>query len=105
MMITGGFGNKENAQAFTFAEEIWGSASDQLKEFLRKGLIVKAKERASVDDLLATDFIEGARASSLASSARFETKVTNQGYNLYQFQWAYCINEIIAKYQDNVDKI
>lgn len=52
MMVTGGFGNKENAQAFTFAEEIWSSATDQLKEFLRKGLIVKAKERSSVDDLL-----------------------------------------------------
>ena len=85
MMITGGFGNKENAQAFTFAEEIWSTASDQLKEFLRKGLVVKAKERSSVDDLLATDFIAGARASSLNDSSAFETKLTQSGYNLYQF--------------------
>lgn len=85
MMVTGGFGNKENAQAFTFAEEIWSSASDQLKEFLRRGLIVKAKERSSVDDLLTTDFMEGARNSSLRSTERFETKLTSHGYNLYQF--------------------
>ena len=105
MMVTGGFGNKENAQAFTFPEEIWNTATEQLREFLRKGLVVKAKERSSIDDLLSTDFMEGARNSTLRSTERFETKLTSQGYNLYQFQWAYCINEIIAKFQDNWDKL
>ena len=30
-----------------------------------------------------------------------ETALSTHGYNLYRFQWAYCINEIVHKHEDN----
>ena len=56
MLVTGGYGNKQNAKAFEFSEEIWSTVSPELKEFLEKCLVLDPIKRGCVDELLASVF-------------------------------------------------
>ena len=35
----------------------------------------------------------------------FGTRLSSAGYNLYQFQWAHCFNEIVCKHAENEEKL
>jgi len=97
MLVTGGYGNKQNAKAFEFNEDIWSTISQELKDFLTKCLVFDPTKRATVDDLLASVFVMKASSQTFSTPDSFPTRLSSAGFNLYQFQWANCFNAIVCK--------
>lgn len=85
MMVTGGAGNKRTGKAFEFTESIWSSVSGELKQFLMRALVVQGTLRASIDELLDSDFIRKVKDGSAQNFIIMETKLSTHGYNLYRF--------------------
>ena len=79
--------------------------SPRVKEFLKKSLVFDCKKRASVNELLETELMQGAKLGTITSEGPFETRLSSAGYNLYQFQWAHCFNEIVCKHMENEEKL
>ena len=105
MLVTGGYGNKQNARAFEFFEDIWNTASPELIEFLRMCLVFDKSNRASLDQILASEFMQKAAQGTIPDGEVFGTRLSSAGYNLYQFQWAHCFNEIVCKHAENEEKL
>ena len=83
MLVTGGYGNKQNARAFEFFEDIWNQASPELVDFLKMCLIFDKANRASIDQILASDFMKMAAAGSIPEREAFPTRLSSGGFNLY----------------------
>lgn len=57
LLITGGVTDKRHEEFFDFKESVWFSVSEELKAFMLMAMCVDPKQRASIDQLLATDFM------------------------------------------------
>jgi serine/threonine protein kinase len=104
LLITGGIQDKRHEEFFDFKEAVWFSVSEELKEFMLMALVVDPRQRASLDQLLSTEFISSARQSSLDSTPLAETNLAEGGGNMYKFYMAHCINEVICRFRINRDK-
>jgi serine/threonine protein kinase len=61
LLVTGGVNDKRHEERFDFKEPVWYNVSEELKEFMLMALNQDLHQRASVEQLLATDFIEMAK--------------------------------------------
>jgi len=57
LLMTGGVADKRHEEHFDFKEPVWFEVSEELKTFMLMALAVDPKQRASLDQLLATDFM------------------------------------------------
>ena len=61
LLITGGSNSKKHIEYLDFSEDIWFDVSVELKDFIMMMVQYDVMKRATVDELLATDFIHSAR--------------------------------------------
>ena len=57
LLTTGGTMDKKHEESWSFNEPVWYATSEELKDFLMMSLRVYPQERASIDDLLESEFI------------------------------------------------
>ena len=79
LLITGGVTEKRHEEFFDFKEAVWQSEyiSDYLKEFISIMVMVNPRDRASVDELLKSKFIQRARANKLDDMPIEETNIAD----------------------------
>ena len=65
LMVTGGTTDKKHEEMWDFSESAWHDVCEELKEFMMLTLAETPRERASVDALIATDFITMSRGHRL----------------------------------------
>ena len=105
LMITGGRSSKRPVEKFKFKEEVWGTVSKRLKNFLTEMLQVAPEYRPEVDDLLRHMFIKASNNGSLSQYEIQETNLAVDGSNLMQFQMAFCLNQIATKRAESQTKM
>ncbi len=101
LLITGGINDKRHEELFDFKEPVWFSVSEELKEFMLMALVVDHKQRASLENLLSTEFISAAKQERLDITPFLETTLAAQGGNMFKFYMAHCLNETICRYKLN----
>lgn len=104
LLVTGGVTDKRHEERFDFSEDVWYNVSEELKDFMLMTVNVDPLRRASVSELLNSDFIKHAQSESLTTTPFDETNLTEQGGNLYKFYMAHCINEIVYRFRLNLEK-
>ena len=104
LLITGGVADKRHEEYFDFKEPIWYNVSEELKEFIMMTVCVDPSQRASIDELLETDFIKMSTRDDLDKTPLDETNLTELGGNMYKFYMAHCLNEIVSRFRLNADK-
>ena len=57
LLITGGTTEKRHEEDWSFKESVWFSTSEEIKAFLMMALEIFPQDRASADELLASDFM------------------------------------------------
>ena len=70
-------------------------------------LVVDPKKRASIKDLLKTEFIrmsQGFFSEELGDTPLEDTNLTDQRCNMYKFNMAHCFDEITCRYRLNQKK-
>ena len=70
-------------------------------------LVVDPKKRASIKDLLKTEFIrmsQGFFSEELGDTPLEDTNLTDQRCNMYKFNMAHCFDEITCRYRLNQNK-
>ena len=104
LLITGGVTDKRHEERFDFSEEVWFNVSEELKDFMMMCVEVNPEKRASVTELLSSEFVRQARQDALNSTPLEETHLTELGGNLFKFYMAHCLNEIIYRFRFNLEK-
>lgn len=106
LLVTGGVTDKRHEEFQDFKDPVWYACSEELKEFMMMAVCHEPRQRASVEQLLQTDFIRRARGqgSPLDSTPLEETNLSDQGGNMYKFYMAHCINEMVCRYRLNQEK-
>lgn len=104
LLVTGGVTDKRHEERFDFSEEVWYNVSEELKDFMLMAVNVDPQKRASVSDLLSSDFLKHAKSQALTTTPFDETHLTEQGGNLYKFYMAHCLNEIVYRFRLNLEK-
>lgn len=60
LLVTGGVTDKRHEEFQDFKEPVWFACSEELKEFMMMAVCHEPRQRASVEQLLQTDFIRRA---------------------------------------------
>ena len=98
LLITGG--HKEKAEKFDFTEAQWFYVSDELKDFMHLCVEVDHNKRSSIDTLLNSEFISMYHNKEdddpLSTRVCLNTTLVEER-NLYKFQVAAMINEIMSR--------
>ena len=105
LLVTGGVNDKRHEEHFDFKEPIWYNVSEELKEFMLMAVNEDLNQRASIQQLLLTDFVKMAKENSLDKTPLDETHLSDLGGNMYKFYMAHCINEITFRFRLNIDKL
>jgi len=58
LLVTGGVNDKRHEEYFNFKEPVWYNVSEEFKEFMLMAVTVDPHQRASIQQLLDTDFIK-----------------------------------------------